>query len=1697
MAPYTPSKSATKSMAASVTATPSTPSTAITSTTGTPATAATISSNNHTPQTPAADPDASSVQVAVRVRPMLSHEVGNTTCIQVLKTAAHPTTHVSTVIRLGGDSGPKFTFDQVFPLSTTQHQVYQHRVEPLVHSCLEGYNATILAYGQTGSGKTHTIMGPSSSITTAVQDEEEAGVIPRAINHIFEQLQSWKQQRDQPTATVGKSTTSSETTTPTSYDYDVRVQFLEVYGEEIRDLLTSQQSNRKLSIRDVGVQEPEVVGATETKVDSAEEALLCLTRGNYRRVTGATAMNQSSSRSHAIFSLLVEQSATDRDPDGSEHVQAKRSKFNFVDLAGSERQKRTQASGQRLKEGININQGLLVLGNVISALGDPKKRGKTFVPYRDSKLTRLLKGSLGGNHKTLMVACVSPASINMEETLNCLRYANRAKNIQNRAVVNLDPTSRLLGELKRFMQLLATDLLHLRGGQPDQCTLPVELVESFAKGEVAASNAMAAAIPASPALARVVASPSNPFVSPAPNAQENKELARLRAENEAYRLKIGANAGNQGAKNSDATLEQSFLARASAYESEIASLQAKLSQMTMRPNQPTQDEDRFRTPTRPPRTPASRDTSRERSESPELNRLRAQMFGSMDASETVDAEVEAEANAVQALTTKYMAPLDEFDSSNEEEKPRTPQTPTAATLRLEAEMFELSTSISAKEELIQRLQASQEKYQAMRGFYEDRLREMEVLLSEKEHEADVLSKELQKLGADHSSSKEKADTLRRKQEELQELKRKQAELSRLTRIASKNETQISKLQNEVVGMKQKKVELQKQIASERKSHAAEIQKLKKESMQKDKELSKVKKLKDQKAMEAQKAQSVAKSRLEQVQQLKTKYKESEKKLRMQTVKRSVLEKAGLDPVMVGRRQQKSAAAKREQSEEKSKEDINVDGLRDFFDQKVAEVGRREALAEKLAQEWEEHLDLSSQRDDLRSSKSREGHENLDVLDSQIKSKEDRIRHLASRLGKRPKNMEGSQQEEFMFGADFKEQFGNVTPTSSGDVAAKVLFGMVVRERRRIASLARTASLLDEKVQAAEEAVAAKDAAFRAYVDEQRLEAAELAQNQQQHILSLMEMVQEEPNPPSSPMKGVSSPVRSAKARHAEKANTKLLLLANERIAVLERQLQETQLGRESIQKHTEREEETRALLEEKTRTCEDLEEEVGDLRSALRHIREEVSRHSDIAKDGDGTAHSTQAVLDIISTYLHPSSVTSSHRQTRSRRASLSSKEPKSPGVKIRRHADFAANTSDSDDEIPDWADDILKDLAIIADGKMPSSLKESPDVIQAEAQLENPSVFDRLTNPDSFTGVQKQKKLIQKQNRRVRVGDPTAEGQRHRKMISKQVKENLEKLVIPGDDNNSTSTSSSHQHQKRSNSSMKERPSDHDDGKKRSVFDRLLSPSNMTGTQKQRYQEQHEKRDHSGTHLDWESSHIGDERVKSQSSTSSTTGRDADELLGELLKNSDSESSGKKAAPPVPAKSHLGSSSKKDNHKDLDVFERLNRTTTQAYAVKQHVNIAEKMLGDLLDKSERQEDDPHPKPDHSKSDHSKGDKATPHFERVEEYMQQNVFERLQKTTTRAYAVKQHNHTSDKSDDRKETSPRLCPSSPSSKVPSPSRGKDDGSHLRSSAASTGSFNGENGTPQKLTYKSGSHDAVSMSEPSPISSRLRPRRTQEE
>ena len=399
--------------------------------------------------------------VAVRVRPFLPFEEGNKNCVEVTHS---DNCDSSNTIYLKGRSKSSFTFDAAFPHTSTQNDIYQSCVFPLVDACLDGYNATVLAYGQTGAGKTHTILGECKKINDGV-DESEAGVIPRTLNQLFQRLNAFEADTESDPLVTNK--------------YHVYVQFLEVYGEDIRDLLSTKDTNKPLAIREGrGGSEPEVIGACEVQVSSADEALLCLTRGTLKRVTRATAMNSESSRSHAIMTVSVEQlSIVEGETQQTSAKVTKKSRFHFVDLAGSERAKRTGVTGQGLKEGININKGLLVLGNVISALGDPKKKGKSFVPYRDSKLTRLLRGSLGGNHKTLMIACVSPSISNAEETLNTLRYANRTKNIKNKAKANVDPGSELVKGLRDQLRMLASALLKC-----GDKTFPPEKLKELATG---------------------------------------------------------------------------------------------------------------------------------------------------------------------------------------------------------------------------------------------------------------------------------------------------------------------------------------------------------------------------------------------------------------------------------------------------------------------------------------------------------------------------------------------------------------------------------------------------------------------------------------------------------------------------------------------------------------------------------------------------------------------------------------------------------------------------------------------------------------------------------------------------------------------------------------------------------------------------------------------------------------------------------------------------------------------------------------------------------------------------------------------------------------------------------------------------------------------------------------------------------------
>uniref|UniRef100_A0A3Q3WQ02 Kinesin-like protein n=1 Tax=Mola mola TaxID=94237 RepID=A0A3Q3WQ02_MOLML len=340
---------------------------------------------------------------------------------------------IETKLKIGDDTSV-FAYDYCFwSMDESQKEkfagqdvVFQCLGESLLDNAFMGYNACIFAYGQTGSGKSYTMMGSA----------EQPGLIPRLCSSLFNRTVQEAQE--------GES-------------FTVEVSYMEIYNEKVRDLLDPKGSRQALRVREHNVFGPYVDGLSRLAVASYKDIESLMSEGNKSRTVAATNMNEESSRSHAVFNIILTHKLMDLQ---SGTCGEKVSKLSLVDLAGSERAAKTGAAGERLKEGSNINKSLSTLGLVISALADQGAgRNKSkFVPYRDSVLTWLLKDSLGGNSRTAMVATISPAADNYDETLSTLRYANRAKNIVNHAVVNEDPNARIIRELREEVEKLREQL---------------------------------------------------------------------------------------------------------------------------------------------------------------------------------------------------------------------------------------------------------------------------------------------------------------------------------------------------------------------------------------------------------------------------------------------------------------------------------------------------------------------------------------------------------------------------------------------------------------------------------------------------------------------------------------------------------------------------------------------------------------------------------------------------------------------------------------------------------------------------------------------------------------------------------------------------------------------------------------------------------------------------------------------------------------------------------------------------------------------------------------------------------------------------------------------------------------------------------------------------------------------------------------
>lgn len=331
------------------------------------------------------------------------------------------------IYEYAGKSSQRFTFDQVFTEHSKNSEVFEGSIAPVLPNLFEGFNVTCMAYGITGAGKTFTMLGNAAEMENPSQE----GVSVMSIKHVFEYLEEAR----------GNNLTSV-----------VKMSYLEVYNECLRDLLNPNSEGQQLTI----IEDPKrgivVPGLKEHPVDSAQEALKLILSGNKKRTMSQTKSNEFSSRSHAVIQVMLERKATGKQLLGT------RGKLSIVDLAGSEKESYEIKGAQQRMEGGNINRSLLALASCIKILTEKGK--KKFVPYRDSKLTRLLKDSLGGNAMTVMIACVTSSFIQYDETVNTLKYASQARKIKNpvkrNITVNDDQSAKFKLEIQKLREVVST-----------------------------------------------------------------------------------------------------------------------------------------------------------------------------------------------------------------------------------------------------------------------------------------------------------------------------------------------------------------------------------------------------------------------------------------------------------------------------------------------------------------------------------------------------------------------------------------------------------------------------------------------------------------------------------------------------------------------------------------------------------------------------------------------------------------------------------------------------------------------------------------------------------------------------------------------------------------------------------------------------------------------------------------------------------------------------------------------------------------------------------------------------------------------------------------------------------------------------------------------------------------------------------------
>ncbi|XP_029010436.1 kinesin-like protein KIF21A isoform X2 [Betta splendens] len=755
--------------------------------------------------------DESSVRVALRIRPQLAREKieGCHICTYVMPGEPQ--------VILGKDKA--FTYDYVFDMDSQQDAIYSTCTEKLIDGCFEGYNATVFAYGQTGSGKTYT-MGTGFDVNIV---DEELGIIPRAVHHLFKGIEERRQAAQEQGRPVP--------------EFKINAQFLELYNEEVLDLFDSARDMKQKShikIHEDASGGIYTVGVTTRTVSSEAEMMQCLKLGALSRTTASTQMNVQSSRSHAIFTIHLCQVRVcasdnqDNEPDNEvsngnsemDEYETLTAKFHFVDLAGSERLKRTGATGDRAKEGISINCGLLALGNVISALGDRSKRA-SHVPYRDSKLTRLLQDSLGGNSQTVMIACISPSDRDFMETLNTLKYANRARNIKNKVMVNQDKASQQISALRTEIARLQMELMEYKTGKR---MAGEDGVESFSDMfhensmlQTENSNlrvrvkAMQETIDGQRArLTQLLSDQANQALARAGEGGTEeignmiqgyiKEIEDLRAkllESEAVNENLRKNLSRASNRQSFYGAPGSFSSTMLAPEKETSDIielaKKDLEKLKKREKKKKKSANKEEVPDNEQEKGSEKEATERSNEDTEMD---VQEGSDHEEGEEEDEEEEEEMDVEESS--------EDSDSESDEKE------------NYQADLANITCEIAIKQKLIDELENSQRRLHTLKQQYEQKLMMLQCKIRDTQLERDRV---LQNMSSVESGTEDKARKIKAEYEkklsvmnkELQKLQSAQKEHARLLKNQSQYEKQLKKLQMDVAEMKKTKVRLMKQM----------------------------------------------------------------------------------------------------------------------------------------------------------------------------------------------------------------------------------------------------------------------------------------------------------------------------------------------------------------------------------------------------------------------------------------------------------------------------------------------------------------------------------------------------------------------------------------------------------------------------------------------------------------------------------------------------------------------------------------------------------------------------------------------------------------------------------------------------------------------------------------------------------------------